>query len=68
MSNDLHTSFSALTAEEFDVYATDLLEAYPNALERQRLLAYMLQTLAQDRSSNDNDSLALRLRPAGHGH
>ena len=62
MSNDLHTSFSALTAEEFDVYATDLLEAYPNALERQRLLAYMLQTLAQDRSSNDNDSLALRLR------
>ena len=62
MSNDLHTSFSALTEQEFDVYATDLLEAYPNALERQRLLAYMLQTLAQDRNSNDNDSLALRLR------
>ena len=50
MSNDLHTSFSALTEQEFDVYATDLLEAYPNALERQRLIAYMLQTLAQDRN------------------
>ena len=55
----MHTTFSALTEEQFRTYATDLLEAYPGSTERQRLQAYMLQTIAQDRVAQDAERAAL---------
>ena len=51
MTNELKTSFSDLDATAFRTYAADLLDAYPSAPERQRLQAYMLQTIASDRQA-----------------
>ena len=51
MSNELKSTFSDLTADEFRTYAEDLVEAYPSAAERQRLQAYLFQILAQDRAA-----------------
>ena len=59
MSNELKSSFSDLTRTEFQAYASDLLEAYPSSAERQRLQAYMLQTIAQDGAAVVADQAAL---------
>ncbi len=51
MTNELKSTFSDLEATAFRTYAADLLDAYPSAPERQRLQAYMLQTIAADRKA-----------------
>ena len=59
MANELKSTFSDMEASAFRVYAEDLLEAYTSAAERQRLQAYMLQTIAQDRQDvvDDQESI-----------
>ena len=49
MSNELKSTFTDLDGEAFRVYAEDLVEGYPTPAERQRLQAYLLQTIALDR-------------------
>ena len=69
MANELKTTFSDMEAAAFKAYAEDLLEAYPRAPERQRLQAYLLQTIASDRASLVEDQAAInekRLRRRDH--
>ena len=69
MANELKTTFSDMEAAAFKAYAEDLLEAYPRAPERQRLQAYLLQTIALDRASLVEDQTAInqkRLRRRDH--
>ena len=62
MSNDLHASFSHLDEDAFRTYATDLLEAYPGPVERQRLQAYLQQTCALDKRNNDTELAAVHTK------
>ena len=62
MSNELKSTFSDLSADEFRAYAEDLVEAYPSAAERQRLQAYMFQIIAQDKAASDVEQSALNTK------
>ena len=62
MSNELKSTFSDLTADEFRTYAEDLVEAYPSAAERQRLQAYMFQILAQDKAAAAKQQASLNVQ------
>ena len=61
MSNELKSTFTDLDGEAFRVYAEDLVEAYPTPAERQRLQAYLLQTIAQDRVEQVRQQVILSL-------
>ena len=69
MSNELKTTFVDLDKEAFRAYAHDLVEAGCEGPPRQRLQAYMLQTIAQDRGLQAQQQLSLsqsRMRSRQH--
>jgi len=69
MSNELKTTFADLDKDAFKVYAYDLVEAGCEGPPRQRLQAYMLQTIARDRAVQAEQQLSLsqtRMRSRQH--
>ena len=66
MSNELKTTFSDLTPVAFRAYASNLCEGYPRAPERQRLQAYMFQTIASDRAVTRTEQNVLNTKRTRH--
>ena len=64
MSNELKTTFSDMPKAAFQIYAHDLCEGYPTGPERQRLQAYMFQTIAQDKKGQATTQFDLNTKRA----
>ena len=62
MSHPIHTSFSELSSSEFRTYATDLLDSYPTASERQRAQTYLQQVVAKDAVALGVEQTALNVK------